>query len=97
MGIFRNIFKSPDKGELKEKIRKGALLLDVRSREEYNSGYAADSVNIPLDILANEIGKLSKDVPIVVVCLSGARSAYAVNLLKSEGFEAYNGGGWQSF
>ncbi|WP_019539039.1 rhodanese-like domain-containing protein [Proteiniphilum acetatigenes] len=97
MGFFRNIFKSPGKGELKEKIQNGALLLDVRSREEYNSGHAAGSVNIPLDILPDEIRNLNKDIPIVAICLSGARSAYAVNLLKSEGFEAYNGGGWQSF
>lgn len=97
MGFFGNVFKSVGKGELKEKIQNGALLLDVREVEEYKSGHARGSVNIPLFLLPTEMGRLDKDRPIVVVCLSGARSAQAVNLLKSQGFEAYNGGGWHSF
>lgn len=97
MGFFGNIFKSPAKAELKEKIQNGALLLDVREVAEYRSGHAKGSVNIPLFLLPTEMDKLDRNKPIVVVCLSGGRSAQAVNLLKNQGFEAYNGGGWQSF
>lgn len=97
MGFFSNVFKSSGKAELKEKIQNGALLLDVREVDEYKSGHAKGSVNIPLFLLPGEMGKLDRNKPIVVVCLSGGRSAQAVNLLKSQGFEAYNGGGWQSF
>lgn len=97
MVFFSKLFKSSDKGELKEKIQNGAVLLDVRTKEEYASGRASASINIPLDSLSGKMGKLKKDVPLVVVCESGARSAYAVNFLKSKGFEAYNGGGWRSF
>ncbi len=97
MGFLENMFKSPGKGELKEKIQKGALLLDVREVEEYRSGHARGAVNIPLFLLPTEMGKLDRNTPVVVVCLSGARSAQAVSLLKRQGFEAYNGGSWQSF
>lgn len=97
MGFFSNVFKLPAKGELKEKIQNGALLLDVREVEEYKSGHAKGSVNIPLFLLPTEMSRLDRNSPIVVVCLSGARSAQAVSLLKSQGFEAYNGGGWQSY
>jgi rhodanese-related sulfurtransferase len=40
---------------------------------------------------------LQKDVPVVLVCASGSRSAVAVKILKSNGFEkVYNGGSWDS-
>ncbi|MFA7493342.1 MAG: rhodanese-like domain-containing protein [Proteiniphilum sp.] len=97
MGFLGNIFKSPAKAELKEKIQDGALLLDVREVDEYKSGHAKGSVNIPLFLLPTEMSRLDRGKPIVVICLSGARSAQAVNLLKKQGFEAYNGGGWHSF
>lgn len=97
MGFFGTVFKAPSKGELKEKIQNGALLLDVREVEEYKSGHAKGSVNIPLFLLPTEMSRLDRNTPIIVVCLSGARSAQAVSLLKRQGFEAYNGGGWHSF
>ncbi|MBK5194437.1 MAG: rhodanese-like domain-containing protein [Proteiniphilum sp.] len=97
MGFLRDIFKLSGKDELKEKVQKGALLLDVRSLEEYYCGHTAGSVNIPLFLLPVEMEKFSKETPIVAVCESGARSEQAVNFLKSKGFEAYNGGGWKSF
>lgn len=97
MRFFKNLFKMPNVDELKGKIQEGSLLLDVRSPEEFKSGHAAGSVNIPLPILPSKVENLHKEISIVVVCMSGARSAQAVHFLKSKGFEAYNGGSWQSF
>ncbi len=97
MGFFGNMFKSSGSAELKEKIQNGAMLLDVREVDEYKSGHAKGSVNIPLFLLPTEMDRLDRSRPIVVVCLSGGRSAQAVGLLKRRGFEAYNGGGWHSF
>lgn len=97
MGFFKDIFNLSDKGKLKEKVQAGALLVDVRSREEYYSGHVAGSINIPLHLVPVEIEKLTKETPIVAVCESGARSGQAVHFMKSKGFEAYNGGGWRSF
>lgn len=97
MGILSSLFKSSKKDELKEKVQNGALLLDVRTKEEYRAGRAPGSINIPLDDLAAETERLEQGVPVVVVCASGARSEYAASFLKSKGFEAHNGGSWLSF
>lgn len=97
MAFFKNIFKSAGKTQLREMVENGALLLDVRNKDEYQSGHVPGSKNIPLFLLPTEMSSLNRSLPVVVVCLSGGRSAQAVNLLKSQGFEAYNGGGWQSF
>lgn len=64
----------------------GAILLDVRTREEYACGHAQNSTNVPLDELDSVAGKTDKDVPLFVYCLSGARSGQAVRILKRYGF-----------
>ena len=76
-------------------VRKGAVILDVRSTGEYNSGHIKGSINIPLGRLNNDISKLQKQEPVITCCASGVRSGAAKSILKSQGFtEVYNGGGW---
>ena len=78
-------------------IEKGALIVDVRTVEEYNDGHIEGSLNIPLNKIGEAMGWLQKDVPTVVVCASGARSEVAVEAMKANGYEkVYNGGGWDS-
>lgn len=78
-------------------IAKGALIIDVRTPEEYEQGRIEGSLNIPLDEIGKAMTWLQKDVPTVVVCASGSRSAHAVMVLKANGFEkVYNGGAWDS-
>ena len=88
----------PRKTEFKELLYNGALLLDVRTREEYASGHAKNSKNIPLDELGKSLQQLDKEQNIIVVCASGMRSSQAVSLMKQNGFtNCYNGGSWLSF
>jgi rhodanese-related sulfurtransferase len=76
---------------------KGAQIIDVRSKGEYDSGHIKGSVNIPLPSLANQLGKIKKDKPVITCCASGMRSASAKSILQSNGYsEVYNGGGWGS-
>lgn len=84
------------KVDLKEIVTKGATILDVRSQGEYAGGHIKGSMNIPLDQLEQKLNKLPKDKAIIACCLSGARSGRAVDILKAQGMEAYNGGGWSS-
>jgi rhodanese-related sulfurtransferase len=78
-------------------IANGALIIDVRTREEFKEGHIEGSLNIPLDEIGKAMSWLIKDVPAVIVCASGARSAHAVMILKANGFEkVYNGGSWDS-
>jgi rhodanese-related sulfurtransferase len=78
-------------------IKQGAIILDVRSKGEYNGGHIKGSINIPVDTLKGNLSKLRKDKTIITCCASGMRSASAKNILKANGYaEVYNGGGWSN-
>ena len=67
---------------------KGALVLDVRSAEEFANGHIVNARNIGLDSLTNSLDSIKKyrEKPVIVCCESGNRSAQAVKLLKSQGY-----------
>lgn len=78
-------------------MQKGAIILDVRTKNEFQSGHIKGSVNIPVQSLGSNLSKLKKDRPIITCCASGMRSASAKSILQSNGFnEVYNGGSWAS-
>jgi rhodanese-related sulfurtransferase len=63
-------------------IKDGAIILDVRSKGEYQGGHINGSVNISVDTLSNNLGKLKdKNKPIITCCASGMRSASAKSIL----------------
>ena len=79
----------------KELVEQGALIVDVRTPDEYKQGHIEGSLNIPLQILPGKLKDLQKKgKTIITVCRSGARSGTAVGILKNAGMEAYNGGPW---
>ena len=65
----------------------GAVLLDIRTPQEYHEGHIPGSINIPLQSLstADQI-PAGKDAPLFVYCYSGSRSAQAVRLLTGMGY-----------
>ncbi len=76
--------------ELKE------LVIDVRTPGEFMSGAFPDAINIPLDDLMAGNAELGDDLnrEIIVYCATGARSAYAQQILRNRGFaNVINGGG----
>lgn len=78
-------------------IKKGALIIDVRTKEEFNEGHIQGSLNIPLDQISEATSWLQKEVPLILVCASGARSKAAQGFLEQKGYkEVYNGGAWDS-
>ncbi len=78
-----------------EVIDGGAIIVDVRTPQEYKSGSIEGSLNIPLDKLKTNLKKV-KDKEVVLVCRSGARAARAKAILKSNGIQAHNAGAWQN-
>jgi len=62
------------------------LLLDVRTGHEWREHRIGESLNIPLSRLAQRLGELPRDRPVVVHCASGYRSAIGASLLLREGF-----------
>lgn len=86
---FMNFFKRPDFNAGLEEWRnnKNAVLLDVRTADEYRQGHIEGSLNIPLQNIQSVKNRISAlDRPVYVHCLSGSRSAQAASALKSMGY-----------
>ena len=79
-------------------LQEGAIILDVRSKGEFEGGHIKGALNIPVDQLRNNFSKLKdKNKPIITCCASGMRSASARSILISGGYTSvFNGGGWNS-
>lgn len=69
--------------------RQQVHVLDVRSAAEYcaEPGRVEDSQCIPLDDLRDSLDEIPKDRPVVTLCQSGKRSALAVTILRSAGWD----------
>ncbi|AWV99249.1 rhodanese-like domain-containing protein [Arcticibacterium luteifluviistationis] len=82
--------------ELKELIKNGAVIIDVRSPGEFSGGHANKAINIPLDTLGNNIAKIKKfKKPVVLCCASGMRSSKAKGILVNKGVEnVHDAGSW---
>ena len=86
------------KNKIKEALKKGAVIVDVRTPHEYDNGRIPGSINIPVDRIAANVERIRlMKKPVIVCCESGARSDTAKNILKSAGVqEVHNGGSWES-
>lgn len=93
LGILKKLFGTKDDAKLQESIAAGALLIDVRSRDEFAAGSIKGSVNIPLDRLNSQALVLKKDKPIIVFCRSGNRSMAAKAIFEKNGFSDIVDGG----
>ena len=95
LSIFKKLFKpSADMAKL---VEQGAVIVDVRTKGEYQAGHITGSRNIPLDIIKSETASLKKlNMPVITVCRSGNRSGMAKSILTAAGIEVYNGGAWTS-
>jgi rhodanese-related sulfurtransferase len=83
---------APDMATL---LQQGAVIIDVRTPGEFQSGHIKGSLNYPLDILPKKMAELKKiKQPIIVVCRSGMRSGLAHRQLRNAGLDASNGGAW---
>ena len=104
----RKCYRSLPKGditiqELKNKILQGAILIDVRSNQEYREGHLQGAINIPDFEIAKRVQKEipKKNQLIILYCQYGGRSQNAITIMKKLGYtNIYNlyGGldSWQS-
>jgi len=97
MNIFKQLFGSSEKVDLKDVIAEGAFLVDVRTPAEFAAGHVKGSVNIPLDKVASQLPKFANNKNIVVFCKSGGRSTMAKAILNNAGFKnVVNGKTWEN-
>lgn len=69
------------------------IVVDVRTKEEYDTGHVVNSVNIPVDSIDENI-ELEKGKTILVYCKSGKRSAQATSKLKKLGYNVIDLGAY---
>lgn len=82
---------------VKDALRKGAIVIDVRTPQEFDRGKVPESINIPVDRIAANAERIKgMNRPVVFCCASGGRSSNAVSIMKQKGLkEVYNGGSWE--
>lgn len=79
--------------ELKKNVMKGAILIDVRSNQEYKEGHLQGAINIP-DFEINN--RIQREIPkknqlIILYCQYGGRSRNTMNIMKKMGYtNVYN-------
>ena len=79
-------------------VPENAILIDVRSVEEFNAGHIAGAVNIPHTVIAEKISSVTNDksTPLYLYCRSGRRVGIAMESLKNSGYKTmYNLGGME--
>ena len=79
-----------------EMVDAGALLIDVRSPEEFQEAPLEGAINIPYQVIGDRIGEVASDKErgIVVYCLAGHRAAVAERTLRELGYtNVFNAGG----
>ena len=97
LNTIKHLLGFANKIDYKKLVNENAIILDVRTKGEFQGGHIKGSMNISLDTLNNNLNKLKKSQTIITCCASGMRSASAKRILKSNGFkEVHNGGAWNS-
>ncbi|CEQ21421.1 rhodanese-like domain-containing protein [[Clostridium] sordellii] len=79
-----------DNNKLKELVKESdTVLIDIRTKEEFEEGNILGAINIPLQNLMYDIDEIEefKNKNVIVYCRSGHRSITACNLLEIEGFK----------
>ena len=79
-----------DVEEAKSRFDAGALMLDVRTADEWGAGHVDGSTWIPLPELGARAGEVPNDRAVLVICRTGARSARAAQALTGAGYDAVN-------
>ena len=90
---FFDFFRQPDvnQGVKEYQNTSGAVLLDVRTPEEYRSGHIPGSRNLPLQTIDRISAVVeNKDTSLYVYCQSGTRSRQAAGMLKQMGYTNVN-------
>jgi rhodanese-related sulfurtransferase len=69
-------------------IEDGAQVLDVRVEHEWEAGHIAGASHLPLAELAERVGEVDRDRPVILYCRGGNRSTMATEALTDAGYDA---------
>lgn len=93
-GNSKSVIQTPTSEEISQIIQdKNITIIDVRTKEEYESGHIKGAINIPDTEIENEVN-YDKDKAIAVYCRTGVRSSEAAKTLEKMGYtKIYDLGG----
>lgn len=79
--------------DIDQQVSSGAIILDVRTSMEYESGHIEGSINIPLGQIRERYKELNPSKTYITTCSHGLRSIKVEHLLKERGFQHVSNGG----
>jgi rhodanese-related sulfurtransferase len=80
--------KEVSREEAQKLVDEGAQLVDVRAGHEWDTGRIGGATHLPLPELADRVGELERDRPVVLYCRGGNRSTMAAEALEDAGYDA---------
>jgi rhodanese-related sulfurtransferase len=94
--LVRSLRSRRQRGRVPGLRAAGAVIVDVRTKDEYAQGHVEGSINAPLASLPAGLEKVDRSKPLIVCCASGIRSEAAVGALRRAGYlDVVNGGSWR--
>ena len=83
-------------GKIKEALRHGGTIIDIRTASEFDQGKVRDSINIPIDRISINLQRIREMPKPIIICSNfDSENEKAISFLKTNGIkEIYNGGSW---
>lgn len=85
-------------GKIRQALQDGAVIIDLRNATEYDQGHIRGSLNIPIDRIRANTGRI-RDLrkPVILCCADGSHCYEALDMLRDAGIErVVVGGSWES-
>lgn len=97
MSFFGLFGGGTSEASIEEYLNESAVVIDVRTVDEFREGHVKGSKNIVLNTIPTQVNKIkAMNKKVIAVCRSGARSGQATSFLKQQGIDVINGGPWQN-
>lgn len=87
LNLLNGQFKQVAVSKVRELVENDAFIVDVREKNEYESGHLRNAVNIPLSELRERVDEIPGDIPVYLHCRSSQRSYNAVMALQGMGYD----------
>jgi phage shock protein E len=83
-------------GKIKEALKRGGTVIDIRTANEFDQGKIGGSINIPIDRISINLQRIREMPKPVIICSNfDSENEKAISFLKANGIkEVYNGGSW---
>lgn len=89
----------PEPVDVLQLKKEGSIIIDVRTPQEFKSGKIKGARNFPVQTIHQNIDKIkklnTKNKTVILYCRSGGRAGRALAILRRNGIEAVNAGGYQ--